>query len=47
MTKKSNGEKGLMLQISIIKRELGINFKESNYLQDLSFYLASLDIGDN
>ena len=32
---------------SLIKRELGINFKESNYLQDLSFYLASLDIGDN
>ena len=47
-----NGQKKVMSKRfnasnSLIKRELGIKFKESNYLQDLSFYLASLDIGDN
>ena len=32
---------------SLIKKELGIKFKESNYLQDLNSYLTSLDIGNN
>lgn len=32
---------------SLIKKELGIEFQESNYLQDLKFYLASKVIGGN
>ena len=36
-----------MPQNALIKKELGIEFEESNYLQDLSFYLASKEIGAN
>lgn len=32
---------------SLIKKELGAEFRESNYLQDLSFYLGSKNIGTN
>lgn len=32
---------------SLIKKELGIEFQESNYLKDLDFYLASKPIGNN
>ena len=40
-------EKRFNASNALIKKELGIEFEESNYLQDLSFYLASKEIGAN
>ena len=40
-------EKRFNASNSLIKKELGIEFQESNYLQDLDFYLASKVISVN